>query len=102
MTDAKEWVTVKIPERVRGQARDDPRTYGEIMRAGLGDGQEPDAPGMDVDGLVNGVADRLDTLAFDGAITDEEADRMISSLQEIEERTGRMEQTLEELAEGRR
>jgi len=71
MTDAKEWVTVKIPEHVRDQARDDPRTYGEIMRAGLGDGEEE----------MGGVE---------------------SSLQEIEERTGRMERTLEELAEGRR
>jgi len=75
MSDAKEWVTVKIPECVRDTARDDPRTYGEIMRAGLDDGQEPDASDM------GGVE---------------------SSLQAIEERTGRIEQTLEELAEGRR
>lgn len=33
--DAINWVTVKIPEMVRDDAQDDPRTYAEIMRAGL-------------------------------------------------------------------
>jgi len=33
--DAKEWVTVKVPKRVRDEAREDPRTYGEILRAGM-------------------------------------------------------------------
>lgn len=33
--DAKEWVTIKIPATVRDKARDDPRTYGEVMQAGL-------------------------------------------------------------------
>jgi len=33
--DAKEWVTVKVPKGVRDDARDDPRTYGEVMRDGL-------------------------------------------------------------------
>jgi len=29
------WVTIKIPEGTREQAKDDPRTYEEIMQAGL-------------------------------------------------------------------
>lgn len=33
--DATEWVTVKIPEEVRDAAREDERTYGEVMEAGL-------------------------------------------------------------------
>jgi methyl-accepting chemotaxis protein len=42
--DAKEWVTVKVEKPVRDDAQDDPRTYSEIMRAGLngGDGGEAD------------------------------------------------------------
>jgi hypothetical protein len=30
-----EWITIKIPEEIRDEARDDPRTYGEIMDSGL-------------------------------------------------------------------
>ena len=37
--DAKEWVTVKVEKPVRDDAQDDPRTYTEIMRAGLANGQ---------------------------------------------------------------
>jgi len=33
--DAKEWKTVKIEAPVRDDAQADPRTYSEIMRAGL-------------------------------------------------------------------
>jgi len=33
--DAKEWKTVKIEAPVRDDAQADPRTYTEIMRAGL-------------------------------------------------------------------
>lgn len=35
--NATEWVTIKIPERVRTEARADERTYGDIMLAGLED-----------------------------------------------------------------
>lgn len=35
--DTKEWVTIKIPKAERDDAREDDRTYGEIMRAGLND-----------------------------------------------------------------
>lgn len=43
------WVTIKIPETTRDDASDDPRTYEEIMRAGLdADTAESDAPVRDV------------------------------------------------------
>ncbi|AFH21845.1 hypothetical protein OSG_eHP10_00175 [environmental Halophage eHP-10] len=38
--DAINWKTVKIPEAVRDDAQEDPRTYGEIMRAGLDEDTE--------------------------------------------------------------
>jgi hypothetical protein len=46
-TDAKEWVNIRIPEAVRDDAREDPRTYGEIMQAGL----ETDGPSVDTDSI---------------------------------------------------
>jgi len=30
-----EWVTIKVPAETRDKARDDPRTYEEILQAGL-------------------------------------------------------------------
>ena len=39
MSDSKEWANIRIEEPVRDAARDDPRTYTEIMRAGLANGQ---------------------------------------------------------------
>jgi len=57
MTDDEpaEWVTIKVKEPARNAARDDPRTYTEILRAGLdgdvGDlepfgGEVPDLSGL--------------------------------------------------------
>ena len=37
-----EWVTIKIPKETRDAAREDSRTYEEIMREGLGKYSEPD------------------------------------------------------------
>ena len=48
--DAKEWKTVKIEAPVRDDAQADPRTYSEIMRAGLDEtpaDTDPDPPGFD-------------------------------------------------------
>jgi hypothetical protein len=81
--DTKEWVTVKIPKAERDAAQDDPRTYGDIMRAGLEQDttgtQDLDAQEIaatirqelgfdgdpenvaDVDALAEAVADRIDT-----------------------------------------
>jgi hypothetical protein len=133
MTESKEWVTIKIPKSVRSDAKDDPRTYEEIMRAGLvfdidpntlerfrelkgelDDKQEgpnstvdtflwalmdtwnavdseKDTPvnygeRMDVDAeeVANQVVDEIDSLAFQGAMTDSEADRIIGHIKDLE------------------
>ena len=47
MSDAKDWANIRIEEPVRDDARDDPRTYTEIMRAGL------DAPNPENDADIN-------------------------------------------------
>ena len=39
-SDAKEWVTVKVPREIRDDAREDKRTYGDIMQAGLEVGKD--------------------------------------------------------------
>jgi len=41
MAERTNWVTVKIPETVRNKARDDERTYAEIMEDGLAYGDVP-------------------------------------------------------------
>jgi len=53
------------------------------------------------DNIVAEIKDQLDTLAFQGALTEAEAERLMNSLKTIEERTGRLEQQFEAL-EGRR
>jgi predicted nucleotidyltransferase len=67
--DAKEWVNIRIPETVRDDAREDPRTYGEIMRAGLNADADADmtvsvAPEVDEDALAD-VEDRIDDALAD-------------------------------------
>ena len=56
--DAKEWVTVKIEAPVRDEAQDDPRTYSEIMRAGV-DKTPADTGEVDSAALV-ALEDRVD------------------------------------------
>ena len=59
--DRKQWVTIKIPEGVRDDARDDPRTYGEIMRDGLETTETPDEPeSVDTEALGREVARQID------------------------------------------
>jgi hypothetical protein len=58
VSDAKEWKTVKVEEAVRDEARDDPRTYTEIMRAGL-DETPADTGGVDADAIADTVAERV-------------------------------------------
>lgn len=41
MGESKNWVTVKIPEPIRDEARDDNRTYGQIMKDGIGGDSTP-------------------------------------------------------------
>lgn len=42
-----EWVTIKIPEQTRDEAREDSRTYEQIMKDGLG------KPALDRNGDVD-------------------------------------------------
>ena len=61
MSDAKEWKTVKIEAPVRDDAQADPRTYSEIMRAGL-DETPVDTGEIDAAALV-ALEDRVDEVA---------------------------------------
>lgn len=88
--DSKEWVTIKIPKAERDDARDDPRTYGEIMRAGL-DGEPkpetsgpfPDVSELEADAVPEEVKERLE--------------RIESSTATVEERTGQIQRDIEGL-----
>jgi len=49
-------------------------------------------------GIAEELAAKIDTLAFDGAISEQEAERIISSLNAIEARTNSIEGTLEDMS----
>jgi hypothetical protein len=66
-TDSKEWVTIKVPQAVRDEARDDPRTYGQVLRAGLE--HEP----------------------FGGSITDADVERLIDTIAAEADGQGRVD-----------
>ena len=86
--DAKEWVTVKVEKPVRDAARDDPRTYTEIMRAGLNaEHVEHTAPEFSLS-----IDDQVEL----GDLR-EQLDRIESAASTAEERTGSIENTLEGL-----
>lgn len=104
--DSKEWVTIKVPSDVRDDARDDPRTYGQVMRAGLenepfadgdvGDlrpfgGEVPDLSG-ELEATkedINELKDMIDSLAFDGGVLDGEAEEIMGRLDDLEARLPR-------------
>lgn len=52
-TGGKDWVTIKVPKRTRDEAAKDPRTYEQLLQAGLG--EEP-RDGVDYDLLAEAVA----------------------------------------------
>ena len=111
--DTKEWVTIKIPKATRNEARDDPRTYGEIMEAGLagdlaegttklyqvGDGEPVDELMAKLDQIQNAqantVSESLQLAEADGLR--DQLQRIESAASTAEERTGRIEQTLEDM-----
>lgn len=67
-----EWVTIKIPETIRDDAREDDRTYGEIMEAGLDQGPAKGAP----ENPWNAGDDINDVLAeFNGPVTLSDSER---------------------------
>ena len=108
---AKEWVTVKVPKADKQQAdeyRPEGSTFGDCLVAGaerLADGLdsdtrrfEPDSATADVDELADALADRID---YPESQDSETIARRLESLATIEERTGRIERTLEDLGGGR-
>ena len=87
--DAKEWVTVKVEKPVRDDAQEDPRTYTEIMRAGLANGQlgpehaepplEVGHQSVDVDDLREQL-DRIESAAKEATNAAQSADRKLEDL----------------------
>ena len=61
----------------------------ESCESGSGD-VEPDE-------VAKQIKAEIDSLAFDGALTDDEAERLINSVGTIEERLGKVEQMVERL-----
>lgn len=55
--NAKNWISIAVPEQTVELAREDPRTYEDIIRAGL-DAEPVDS--VDVDALADAVAERVD------------------------------------------
>ena len=120
MTDGtKDWANIRIEEPVRDEARDDSRTYTNIMRAGLealyadvavvrSDGtvelrpsDEPitnDAPEPCRPDASEYEDERLNALPDD---LREQLDRIESAATTAEARTGRIEGTLEDMGAGR-
>ena len=95
--NTKDWANIRIEEPVRDDARDDPRTYTEIMRAGLNSEKSP-AENVNMD-----FSD-IDSAKFPGDVPDdlqERLDRIESSASTAEERTGSIQNTLESARLGR-
>jgi hypothetical protein len=87
--DTKEWVTIKIEAAVRDAAKDDARTYTDIMRDGLeSDGNDYPTETMAVDptGLPDEVREQLN--------------RIEQAAETAEDRTGSIERTVDDI-EGR-
>jgi len=99
--DAKEWVTIKVPKDVRDDARDDPRTYGEVMRDGLDvDGDAADIPEVGEMLDWEGVAEAYRETE-EGKELLEQLDRIESAAATAEQRTGTIERKVDDLAGGR-
>ena len=111
--NTKDWANIRIEEPVRDAAQDDPRTYTEIMRAGL----DADARGGSNPGDVQAQLDEIQRTVEqnNGALGDtveqalnigehgftdivDRLERIESAASTAEERTGSIENTLEELS----
>lgn len=55
----------------------------------------------ETEALARDVQNQLDALTFQGALTEAEAERLMSSLKTIEERTGKLERQLEQMEKRR-
>jgi len=54
------WVTIKIPEEIRDDAREDSRTYAEIMQAGLK--EEHNSLDAEREELIEDIREQLEGL----------------------------------------
>lgn len=52
---------------------------------------------VDVDAIIDELKTAIDTTAYDGGLSDEHAEELLSSLEAIETRTGRIERQLDTL-----
>ena len=100
--DTKDWANIRIEEPVRDDARDDPRTYTEIMRAGL------DAPNPEHDADINRdlLAEQVvDTLDAERLLLDDDLRDTLVRIEDAattaEARTGTIERKVDELGGGR-
>jgi hypothetical protein len=101
--DTKEWVTIKIEKPVRDAAKDDDRTYSEIMRDGLEKGGSWDDADVDEFRELFKNADVDGISVESGGLSDdvrEQLDRIEAAAQTAEDRAGSIERTVEDM-EGR-
>jgi len=108
--DAKEWVTIKVPEEQRDAARERPETYGEVLAAGVealanganGTPRLDEMGELDAEEIATRLKDELSMVNEPGVEVDvdgmvEKLERIESAAQTAEERTGRIEQALEDM-----
>lgn len=87
--DATNWVTIKIPEQIRDDARDDDRTYGEIMEDGLGSDNRTEVVPVE-DALAElhdhgaGSATEIDPDELAETVASRTADRVKMELEEVQ------------------
>lgn len=98
-----DWKTLRVPtdawERAKEQKESAGRTWGEqIVRPDGEYSDDGDATAVDADELADALADRID---YPESQDSETIARRLESLATIEERTGRIERTLEDLGGGR-
>ncbi|UBF23304.1 hypothetical protein M1M40_gp26 [Halorubrum tailed virus 29] len=90
--NTKDWANIRIEEPVRDEARDDPRTYSEIMRAGL----EGDEGEVETGGAFAAVS--TDTITADlPAEVCEQLDRIEDAAKEATQAAQAAERATEEL-----
>lgn len=102
-----EWVTIKIPKQIRDDAREDSRTYGEIMQAGLNDdrvtttGDDPLAMYEDFREVVTDVVqeslEAWEPGTKDNPIDEERLDRLEDAVKEATNAAQSTDRKLEEL-----
>jgi MFS superfamily sulfate permease-like transporter len=98
--DTKEWVTIKIEEPIRDAAKDDDRTYTEIMRDGLETDGSWDDSDVDAFRELFKNADTDGISVERGGLSDdvrEQLDRIESAAQTAEDRTGSIQRTVEDM-----